>query len=533
MDTSKAVVSRRLFLRAFAFAGASGFISGCAGNQQSGEQPADGSAGEGYMLSVALPSEPAGLDPAIADSSAAIQVMAQAYESLLQFGSDSCEPAPCLAELPEVSADGLTYTFAIRKGIKFHDGSTFDAKAAKQNIERQLGANRTDSMPLAQLAYGSEETKDGIASVEATDANTLVIKLRAVNAAFAKCMAMCAGVPMVAPSAFKTAMDNPVGTGPFVFGEWQKGDAILLQRNEEYWDSEGKAHANGLIFRFVSSDEDRVAALKNGSIDIANGLTKSIALSLEGSSCTVSGTMGTGLYYLACNTSSKSLADPKARLALFKALDVPTIVEASMGKCAEYARSIAPPHMVENLKDYQYAGYDEAAAKDELKKLGVSKLSCIVSAGTGTPEEKGTKALADTICGYLANAGVTVEVEALDAEAFDARAKAGTYDLCVATCVSRNADPLPLLEPLASKDAVQNIAHFADEAYNKVVGQVATTQNGPARTDLVAQCEAIVATQAPWLPLCYFTNAIAQTAPVTGAQVNVLGAMRLNTAQKQ
>lgn len=522
-----------MFLKAFAFAGASGLLAGCAANQQTGDQSTEGQASKGYMLSVALPAEPAGLDPALVDDNAAIQVMAQVYESLLRFDADSCEPVACLAELPKVSGDGLTYTFAIRKGIKFHDGSVFDATAAKQNIERQLGSNRTENMPLANLAFGSEETKDGIASVEAPDASTLVIKLRAVNAAFAKCMAMCAGVPMVAPAAFKTAMDNPVGTGPFTFGEWQKGDAILLDRNEEYWDSEGKAHANGLIFRFVSSDEDRAAALTSGSIDIAGGLTKGIALTAEESGCTVAGTMGTGLCYLACNVGSKSLADPKARLALYKALDVPTIVEASMGKCAEYARTIVPPHMMEYLKGPQYASYDEAVAMDELKKLGVSKLSCIVSAGASTPEEKGAKALADTISGYLANVGVTMEVESLEADAFRSRAEAGTYDVCVGVCVSRNADPLLLLQPLASRGAVENVAHFVDEAYDKAVGQITTMQSGPARTDLMSQCEAIVAAQAPWLPLCYPTNAIAQTTHVTGAQVNVLGAMRLCGAEKK
>ena len=182
MESIKAQLSRRGFVKAMAAVSAtSAFaLAGC-GSQRAGGSSSGGSGD--FTITFAQGADPRGLDPALVDDGESAKVMVQIYENLLQYEDTSCAIRPGLAESYEVSDDGLTYTFKIRTGITYHDGTDFNAAAAKASIERQLEPNRTEDMPYAAFTFGAEATGDGIQQIEAPDDTTLVITLRAASSA--------------------------------------------------------------------------------------------------------------------------------------------------------------------------------------------------------------------------------------------------------------------------------------------------------------------------------------------------------------
>ena len=259
----KNAISRTNFLELVAAASAASALTAC-GSKRAGSSATTASGEYADTITFSQGAEPRGLDPAYVDDGESAKVMVQIYENLLQYETDSCTVVPGLAELPEVSDDGLTYTFKLHEGIKFHDGTDCDAEAVKACIDRQLEPNRTDDMPYASFNFGSQEDGTGVESVEATDATTLVIKLRAASTPFLANIAMCRSSPIVAPSAFDTAMENPVGTGQYKFVSWTKNSNIVLKRNEDYWNSEKAGKTENIIFTFIAEAASRVTALNNG-----------------------------------------------------------------------------------------------------------------------------------------------------------------------------------------------------------------------------------------------------------------------------
>lgn len=273
--TAKAEMSRRMFVKAMAAATASSAFAsmvGCGSKRAS--EAGSGSGSGDFTITFAQGADPRGLDPAYIDDGESAKVMVQVYENLLKYKDKNCEVEPGLAKSYDVSDDGLTYTFKLRKGIKFQDGADFNAAAVKKSIGRQLEPDRTDDMPYAAFTFGSKADGTGIESIETPDDYTVVIKLRAVSSAFLANLAMCMASPIVSPKAIEKgkANEHPVGTGPYSFVSWTKNSDIKLKRFDGYWDKEHAGKAKNIVFRFIAESSTRVTALANGEADIIDGV---------------------------------------------------------------------------------------------------------------------------------------------------------------------------------------------------------------------------------------------------------------------
>jgi peptide/nickel transport system substrate-binding protein len=143
-------------------------FTGCGSNASN-----DNQAKANDTLIYAQGAEPRGLDPALVDDGESAKVMINIYEGLLKYNKDSTKVEPCLAKSWDVSPDGLTYTFYLQEGVKFHDGTDFDAEAVKFNIERQIPPQVTPDMAYASFVYGS------VKNVEVVDKNTVKVNLTA------------------------------------------------------------------------------------------------------------------------------------------------------------------------------------------------------------------------------------------------------------------------------------------------------------------------------------------------------------------
>jgi ABC-type dipeptide/oligopeptide/nickel transport system permease component/ABC-type transport system substrate-binding protein len=206
-------------------------------------------------VTIGIQLEPPILDPTASPAAAISEVLyGNVFEGLVSFAADGTVQ-PQLAESWDTSDDGLTYTFHLHGGVRFHDGSVFDAGVARFSLERARAADSVNPQKSRLAA---------IQSVDAVDARTLRISLRRRSGGLLQSLALGSFV-MVAPESAAANASHPVGTGPFRFFEWRRGDSLTLVRNEDYW---GKpARLERATFRFIADPSAAYAALMAGDVD--------------------------------------------------------------------------------------------------------------------------------------------------------------------------------------------------------------------------------------------------------------------------
>ena len=521
METPQAQMSRRMFIEGMAAVTASSaFLTACgskraseAGSSAAGS--AAGAAGD-YTITFAQGADPRGLDPAYVDDGESAQVMVQIYENLLQYADDSCEIVPGLAESYEVSDDGLTYTLHLRSGVKYHDGTDFNAAAAKASLERQLEPNRTDDMPYAAFTFGSEADGNGIASVEAPDDTTLVITLRAVSSAFLANLAMCMASPIVSPTAAEagTLMENPVGTGAYKFVSWTKNSDVKMTRYDDYWGEPGKA--KDLVVRIITENSARVTALGNSEVDIINGIDESMVDQVTGNGDQIAKMDGMNINYMAFNTQSDLFKTKEARIAVAKAINVQEMVDSLYNGYATYANSIMPVWMAPYDKDVQQTQYDADAAKQECSDLGITDIHCITYSNPRPYNGKGGTTLAETIQGYLTKIGVNMTIDQYDWTSYKDAISAGNYDMCFYGWNGDNGDPDNFMNLLAADDYTMNVARWDNQEYKDLIAKGLATPNGEDRDNLYLQCEQLAAQEQVWLPISHSQNLLGYKTGIDG-----------------
>ena len=187
-------------------------------------------------LVVGLVAEPVNLDPAQVTDLNSNRVGRRIVETLVTFPEEKTEVVPGLAESWTISNDGLQYTFKLRKGIAFHDGTPFNARAVKFSIERQINpdhpANKLGKYPFANYFFGN------VKAVEPLSDDRVAFLLKEPRASFLAVLTAGAA-SIVSPTAvMKAGLDypsQPVGTGPFKFASWDRGQRVVLEKNPTYW----------------------------------------------------------------------------------------------------------------------------------------------------------------------------------------------------------------------------------------------------------------------------------------------------------
>ena len=195
------------------------------------------------------------LDPAQLTDGESAKVCDMLYDTLIQYRDDTTEIAPALAETWESSADGLTWTFYLRQGVQFHDGTPFDADAVVFSLSRPNTVFR-------------DFHAEFINQITALNAYTVQIQLKKSYAPFISTLAGTS-YSIVSPVAVQHYGDsfgdvNAVGTGPFKFAQWDKGDRVVLEANENHW--AGRPALDRFIFRSIPDNSDRLMELQAGNI---------------------------------------------------------------------------------------------------------------------------------------------------------------------------------------------------------------------------------------------------------------------------
>src|SRR6185437_10328993 len=271
--------------------------------------------------------------------------MATIYDSLVRYKPGTVEVEPGLAQSWDISGDGLTYTFHLRKGVKFQDGSPVNADAIVQNIDRQYNK----SSPIYIYNTGPVEsyrdfTYGAMESYRAINDDTVEIKLKSPSAALLASLAMVwNGVvsPTAAAKYGKDFRNHPVGSGPFIFKEWRQRDAVALDANPDYW--KGKPKVDRLVFKEYPDAQPALLALKRGEVQIMGDVATPVIASIRTDpSLTLLTQPGLAVNGMAMPNDVPPFNDKRVRQALNQAVDKEAINKALYGGLAKSMTSPLP-----------------------------------------------------------------------------------------------------------------------------------------------------------------------------------------------
>ena len=350
----------------------------------------------GGTLVVAIPGDIAGTDPLLVSDASSSYVLQQTVETLVTLEPGTGDKiVPGLAESWTLSDDGLTYTFKIRSGVKFSDGTDLDAAAVKFNFDRWL--NLPKSYVDAGLTFypdtviGRGDTAN-VTATAAPDATTFSLTLKAPNSAFLIQLTLTP-FGISSPKALTDGKaSDPVfknnlyanggppaatGTGPFVFKEWVTGDHVALVKNPNYWNAAaGGPYLDAITFKPIADPTATLNALQSGDVDISQTLapvdvpTAKADTKLQyydrGSAC------NTGV--VAMNQKFKPFDNLKIRQAVAYAINRQALVDAFFGDTGVVLKNWAPPG-TKFLNDLEIPGYDPDKAKALIAESGVTDLS--------------------------------------------------------------------------------------------------------------------------------------------------------------
>ncbi len=271
-------------------------------------------------ITVGMQLEPPHLDPTSAAAGAIDQVTyANIFEGLTRFASDG-SIVPGLAESWEISDDGLVYTFRLREGVKFHDGTTMDAEDVKFSLDRARGEESQN----AQKALFS-----AISEVNVIDPLTVEIRLSQPNGNLLFNLAWGDAV-IVAPESIDDIKTNPVGTGPFRFSNWVQGDRIEIVKNPDYWGT--PARLDKATFKFISDPTAAFAAVMAEDVDVFTGFPAPENLAQFEADPRFQVLVGSteGETILSTNNKMPPLDDVRVRKAIAHAIDRQAIIDGAM-----------------------------------------------------------------------------------------------------------------------------------------------------------------------------------------------------------
>ena len=312
---------------------------------------------------IGLQLEPPHLDPTSAAAGAIDQVLyANVFEGLTRFGPDG-SVQPGLAASWAISDDGLSYTFQLREGVTFHDGTTFEASDVVFSLDRARAEDSTN----AQKALFA-----GIESVEALGDSSVRIDLAAPQGNFLFNLAWGDAV-MVAPESIGDIKNLPIGTGAFRFEQWRRGDQISLSRNADYWGEPASLEA--ATFKFISEPTAAYAAMLAGDIDAfySYPAPENLAQFERDPRFTVLSGNTEGETILAMNNQQAPFDDIRVRKAVSHAIDRQAIIDGAMFGYGTPIGSHFAPHNPDYVDLTANAAFDPALARDLLAQAGYAE----------------------------------------------------------------------------------------------------------------------------------------------------------------
>lgn len=456
------------------------------------------------VLIVGQIAEPKALDPAAVTAVNDFRILMNVYDGLVRYKSGTLEVEPALAESWEISEDGTVYTFQLRQGVTFHDGSAFDAEAVKFNFDRMLKEDHpyhdTGPFPLAFFFSAVE-------NVEAVDDLTVRFTLNAPYAPFLSNLAYPTGL-IVSPAAVaEHGADfgrNPSGTGPFKFVEWNSNERVVVDANADHWD--GAPATQAVVFRPITDANTRTAEMLAGGIDVMVEVPPVALSQFEGDEFTVHEQAGPHVWFLILNAKEGPFADKRLRQAANYAINKEAIVNDVLEGTAEVAAGPTPPAFAWAYNpDLEPYPYDPDKARELIAEAGAegAELTFFVTEGGSgmlDPVAMGTAMQAD-----LEAVGFDVKIETYEWNTFLGEVNPGLEgkaDMAQMAWMTNDPDTLPYLALRTGawpSEGGFNSGYYSNEQVDELLEAARTATDQDERARLYKQMQTIVQEDAPWV----------------------------------
>ncbi len=477
-------------------------------------------------LLVARASDAMTLDPARITTAESAEISEQIFDHLVRYRPNSTEIEPSLATKWEVSGDGKVWTFSLRTGVTFHDGTPCDADAVVFSLERQRNVEHPFHEP--DFIYW-ETTYRNILSIEKVDTQTVRITIEKPYAPFLANLAMFP-VSIVSPAAVKKwgheFWKHPVGTGPFRFVEWQPGERITLAAYDKYW--EGRAQLEHLAFTVVRDEHQRLAALEAGAVDIAESLSPDdlqfVSLHPE---LTLHRVAGNNVGYLAMNTQKPPFNDVRVRRAVNYAINKTAIVKLVYQGLARAATTPVPPSLWGSVEEPLYAYRKSEAIRllEEANYVQPAKRPRLYTMSTPRQYMPAPEQVARIIQHNLHEVGIDIDVVVNDINTHVELTQNGQHDLCLLGWSGDNGDPDNFLYVLldssnAEPGTARNLAFYKDPELHGILTWAQESLVQKERENYYKRAQELIARAAPWVPLAYAEVVVAARRSLVGVSVH-------------
>ncbi|WP_296492621.1 ABC transporter substrate-binding protein [Rhodoferax sp.] len=467
---------------------------------------------------------PENFSPSINTTGTSFDAIEQIYDNLVHFKRGSTELEPGLAKSWEISADGLTYTFHLRKGVKWHSNKNFkpsrdfNADDALFMFERQWKENDPYfKVTSSNHAYFNDMAMpDLLKSVEKVDDYTLKIVLKTPEAPFLSNLAMqFAGVQskeyaiaMLKAGTPEKIDQEPVGTGPFTLVQYQKDALIRYKAFPQYW--AGKAQIDDLIFAITPDASVRWAKLQKGECHVMPYPNPADVASMrKDPNMQVLEQPGLNVGYLAYNTTKKPFDDVRVRKAVNMAINKKAIVDAVYLGTGVPATNPIPPTQWSYNKSIKDDAFNPEEAKKLLAAAGLKDgfTTDLWAMPVQRPYNPNAKRIAELMQADLAKVGIKAEIKSYEWGEYVKRMQAGEHQMGMQGWTGDNGDPDNFLHTLLGCASVKtggsNVAKFCYKPFDDLVMKAKTISNPAERTKLYEQAQVIFKEQAPWFTIAH------------------------------
>jgi peptide/nickel transport system substrate-binding protein len=449
---------------------------------------ADPNAKSGGTLKVGLQADPAELDPHKTSLTAAWHVLEHIYDGLVSV-SPALTPVPALAESWDISEDGITYTFHLRTGVKFHNGREMTADDVAYSLMRII-----DPATASPAASDFEV----ISKVEAADPATAVITLKNADASFmAKLMGNAARiVPKEEVEKNGDLMNTAVGTGPFKFVEYIPNSSFKVEKNADFW-IPGLPYLDGIEFTIAPEATSRTAALVSNTVDFIEYAPVQDMETFKGdSTIAVTGDENTNIRYMAINVSREPYDKLEVRQAIAKVVDRGPIIDASIFGFGTATETVFPVSFWAGLST-EIPAPDVEGAKALLEQAGVSGLKPVITSWSQYPFLSNA---AVVIQEQLKAIGIEAELNLQENATYLADYFAGKFDLSV-TGTSAYIDPNDVLYNNFKTGADSNGIQYSNAEVDSLLDQGLAETDQEKRADIYRQIQQILLEDLPWVNL--------------------------------
>ncbi|MCU1528176.1 MAG: transporter substrate-binding protein [Frondihabitans sp.] len=488
-------------------AAASLVLAGCT---SSSTKTTTSSSKEGGTITLGRVASVTSFDPNTQITSNNAFAIDKVFESLVSFNAKGAI-IPSLASKYSISSDGLSYTFDLRKGVKFSDGT----KLTPADVVFSLKRNESSSDPLPLDAP--------ITSIAASGSDAVKITL---SSPYTPLLAELSGFQnSIFPANFegKTAaafFKAPIGTGPFVVSKWDTSGDLTFVKNKNYWQP-GKPYIDKLVYKLVSTDTQLVQQLQSGEINAIDEVNDSSVSSLQSNSSVSVETAGSWVIeQLFFNTQNQYFSDRNVRRAVAQALDRSGITKATTFGTAKVANSLIPPTIAYSANSSGYAlKYDVTQAKADLAQSKYPKgftTTLMIPSGDSLRSQE-----AQIIQSSLAKIGITVKIQSIDLATFRANFFAYKFDFMIDSGQSDYPDPDELVTFQADPSGFSKSywTHYSNATVTPLLAKARQTPDGSSRKSLYLEIQKILAGDVPYVPFFYPSTIKATSSNVHGVTV--------------